>query len=140
MLIPIGVLAAGSILAGFPFKELFAGNGVEEFFRESLKMHPHIIEDMEGIPEWIKFLPTVDDGDRRLRVLRVLYPPALYAGRTRPPAPMLYQFLLNKWYFDELYDLIFVRPTQVARPLPVEGRRRQDHRRLRARRRVGAGA
>ena len=40
MLIPIGVLAAGSILAGFPFKELFAGHGVEEFFRESLKMHP----------------------------------------------------------------------------------------------------
>ena len=26
--------------------------------------------------------------------------------------PMLYQFLLNKWYFDELYDLIFVRPTK----------------------------
>ena len=35
---------------------------------------------------------------------------------------MLYQFLLNKWYFDELYDLIFVRPDQMARPLPVEGR------------------
>ena len=34
MLIPIGVLAAGSIFAGFPFKELFAGHGVEEFFRE----------------------------------------------------------------------------------------------------------
>src|ERR1700729_1106140 len=59
MLIPIGILAAGSILAGFPFKELFAGNGVEEFFRESVKMHPHVLEDMEAIPEWIKFLPTV---------------------------------------------------------------------------------
>src|ERR1700761_3399691 len=59
MLIPIGILAAGSILAGFPFKELFTGGGVEEFFRESLKMHPHIIEEMEEIPEWIKLLPTV---------------------------------------------------------------------------------
>src|SRR5471032_1564198 len=59
MLIPIGVLAAGSILAGFPFKELFAGNSVDEFFRESVKMHPHIIEDMETIPEWIKLVPTV---------------------------------------------------------------------------------
>src|ERR1700709_320784 len=58
MLVPIGVLAVGSIFAGFPFKELFAGGGVEEFFRESLKMNPHIIEDMEGIPEWAKFLPT----------------------------------------------------------------------------------
>src|SRR5450830_1318262 len=45
MLIPIGILAAGSILAGFPFKELFAGHGVEEFFRESVKMNSHIIED-----------------------------------------------------------------------------------------------
>src|SRR6202044_1459270 len=59
MLIPIGVLAVGSIFAGFPFKELFAGGSVDEFFRESLKMNPHIIEDMEGIPGWIKFLPTV---------------------------------------------------------------------------------
>src|SRR5271167_1970487 len=59
MLIPIGVLAAGSILSGFPFKELFAGHGVEEFFRDSIKMNPHIIEDMEEIPEWIKLVPTV---------------------------------------------------------------------------------
>ncbi len=40
MLVPIGVLAAGSILAGLPFKEVFASpHGVEEFFRESLKMN-----------------------------------------------------------------------------------------------------
>src|SRR4051812_1976738 len=59
MLVPIGVLAAGSILSGFPFKELFAGHGVEEFFRDSVKMHPHIIEDMHHIPEAIAYLPTV---------------------------------------------------------------------------------
>src|SRR5260221_6942826 len=59
MLIPIGILAAGSILAGFPFKELFAGHRVEEFFRESVEMNPHIIEEMEGVPVWIKLLPTV---------------------------------------------------------------------------------
>src|SRR4051795_13010279 len=59
MLIPIGVLAAGSILAGFPFKELFAGHGVEEFFRDSLKMNPHIIDEMHHIPQSIAFLPTV---------------------------------------------------------------------------------
>ena len=59
MLIPIGILAAGSILAGFPFKELFAGHGVEEFFRGSVKMHPNIIEEMHHIPRAIAFLPTV---------------------------------------------------------------------------------
>ena len=37
---------------------------------------------------------------------------------------LLYRFLLNKWYFDEIYDLLLVRPDQAARPPAVEGRRR----------------
>src|SRR5712675_892750 len=112
MLIPIGVLAAGSILAGFPFKELFAGHGVEEFFRESVKMHPHIIEDMHQIPEAIAYLPTV------MMVIGAYISYVFYIQRPYLPVelasqhPMLYQFLLNKWYFDELYDLIFVRPAK----------------------------
>lgn len=112
MLVPIGVLAVGSILAGFPFKELFAGGGVEEFFRESLKMNPHIIEDMEGIPEWAKFLPTA------MMALGFVVSWLFYIRRPYLPVelasqqPLLYNFLLNKWYFDELYDLIFVRPAK----------------------------
>src|SRR5882762_6400175 len=109
MLVPIGVLAAGSILAGFPFKELFAGHGVEEFFRESVKMNPHILEDMEHMPALLGYLPTVMMG------LGLFVSYVFYIRRPYIPVelanqqPMLYQFLLNKWYFDELYDLIFVR-------------------------------
>lgn len=112
MLIPIGVLAAGSILSGFPFKELFAGHGVEEFFRESVKMHPHIIEEMHHIPEWVAAAPFV------MMVLGAVISYVFYVSRPYLPVelarqqPMLYQFLLNKWYFDELYDLIFVRPAK----------------------------
>ena len=112
MLVPIGILAAGSILAGFPFKEVFAGHGVEEFFRESLKMHPHIIEEMHHIPQAIAFLPTV------MMVLGFLVSWLFYIRRPYLPVElanqhqMLYQFLLNKWYFDELYDFIFVRPAK----------------------------
>jgi NADH-quinone oxidoreductase subunit L len=112
MLIPIGILAAGAILAGFPFKELFAGPGVEDFFRESLKMHPGIIEEMEKIPESIKLLPTammaIGFVVSWLFYIRRPYMPVELARQHQ----MLYQFLLNKWYFDELYDLIFVRPTK----------------------------
>jgi len=112
MLIPIGILAAGSILAGFPFKELFAGHGVEEFFRESVKMNPHIIEEMHHIPQTIAFLPTVMMAVgfvvSWLFYLRRPYVPVQLAREHQ----MLYQFLLNKWYFDELYDLIFVRPAK----------------------------
>src|ERR1700720_2420403 len=112
MLIPIGILAAGSILAGFPFKELFAGHGVEEFFRESVKMNPHIIEEMHHIPAAIAYLPTV------MMAIGAYVSYIFYIRRPYMPVElarqhqMLYQFLLNKWYFDELYDLIFVRPTK----------------------------
>jgi NADH-quinone oxidoreductase subunit L len=112
MLIPIGILAAGSLLAGFPFKELFAGHGVEEFFRESLKMNPHIIEDMHEIPYWVGWLPFI------MMAVGAVVAYVFYIRRPYIPVElarqhqMLYQFLLNKWYFDELYDLIFVRPTK----------------------------
>ena len=112
MLIPIGILAAGSILAGFPFKELFAGHGVEEFFRDSVKMNPHIIDEMHHIPQAIAFLPTV------MMALGFVVSYIFYIQRPYLPVElasqhqMLYRFLLNKWYFDELYDLIFVRPAK----------------------------
>jgi NADH-quinone oxidoreductase subunit L len=112
MLIPLGVLATGSIVAGLPFKEIFAGHGVEEFFRESLKFAPGntILEDMHHTPSAIALLPTV--------MLAIGFAIAWIFYIRRPSLPVelarqhngLYQFLLNKWYFDELYDAIFVRP------------------------------
>src|SRR6201994_2918597 len=112
MLIPIGILAVGSIAAGYPFKELFVGHGAEEFFRESLKMNPDIFENMEKMPHLLGYLPTL------MMVLGLAISYLFYIRRPDLPVelartqPMLYQFLLNKWYFDELYDLIFVRTTK----------------------------
>jgi NADH-quinone oxidoreductase subunit L len=112
MLVPIGVLAAGSIFSGLPFRELFVGHGVEEFFRDSVKMNPHILEDMEHMPALLGYLPTV------MMVLGLAVSYLFYIRRPYLPEelanqqPMLYEFLLNKWYFDELYDLIFVRPAK----------------------------
>jgi NADH-quinone oxidoreductase subunit L len=113
ILLPIGVLAFGSIAAGFPFKELFTGpHGVEEFFRDSLNMNPHILEDMEHMPPLLGYLPTA------MMLIGLVVSYIFYISRPYLPVnlaaqqPLLYQFLLNKWYFDELYDLIFVRPTK----------------------------
>lgn len=113
MLIPIGVLAAGSILAGFPFKELFTNEHlVEQFFGESLKMNPHILDDMEHMPFWLGQLPFV------MMVLGFAVSWVFYYWKPYLPEelasqqPLLYNFLLNKWYFDELYDFIFVRPAK----------------------------
>jgi NADH-quinone oxidoreductase subunit L len=112
MLVPIGVLAAGSIFSGLPFREVFVGHGVEEFFRDSVKMNPHILEDMEHMPALLGYLPFV------MMVLGLAVSYLFYIRRPYLPEelanqqPMLYEFLLNKWYFDELYDLIFVRPAK----------------------------
>ena len=114
MLIPLGVLAIGSVLAGYPFEGIFAGHGVEGFFRESLTFAPgnHVLELMHEIPAWISAVPTV--------MMVIGFAIAWYFYIKRPDVPVqlardhdvLYRFLLNKWYFDELYDLIFVRPTK----------------------------
>jgi NADH-quinone oxidoreductase subunit L len=113
MLIPLAVLAAGSILAGLPFLELFAGSGVKEFFGDSIRFAAsnHVLEEMEKTPFWISLLPSV--------AMLIGWGVAIRFYLQRPSLPVelarqhagLYQFLLNKWYFDELYDLIFVRPT-----------------------------
>jgi NADH-quinone oxidoreductase subunit L len=112
MLVPLGVLAAGSIFAGYPFADLFAGHGVEHFFRESLKFAQdnHVLEDMHHIPLGISLLPTA------MMVAGFLLAWQFYIRRPDIPVEMarqhvlLYRFLLNKWYFDEIYDAIFVRP------------------------------
>jgi NADH-quinone oxidoreductase subunit L len=113
MLIPIGLLAVGSIAAGIPFKGIFASpHGVEEFFRESLKMNPHILEDMEHMPSLLGYLPTLMmAGGFLVSWLFYISRPYLPVDLARQQ-PLLYNFLLNKWYFDELYDLIFVRPAK----------------------------
>jgi NADH-quinone oxidoreductase subunit L len=114
MLIPLGFLAAGSVLAGLPFKEIFAGHGVEGFFRESLAFAKsnHVLEDMHHVPLYVGILPTA------MMLLGFLVAWHFYIRRPDIPVELarrhdwLYRFLLNKWYFDELYDLIFVTPTK----------------------------
>jgi NADH-quinone oxidoreductase subunit L len=109
VLIPLGVLALGSIAAGFPFKEYFAGHHTAEFFGESLKQGD-IIEAMHHAPATVVYLPTVMLAlGWGIATYMYLYRTEIADNLARQH-PMLYQFLLNKWYFDELYELIFTRP------------------------------
>ena len=86
---------------------------VEHFFRQSLKFAAgnHVLEDMEQIPALVGYLPTV------MMAVGLAVAWQFYIRRPELPEQlarqhdMLYRFLLNKWYFDELYDLILVRPT-----------------------------
>src|SRR3972149_1101935 len=112
ILVPLAILATGSIFAGYPFADIFAGHGVKEFFRESLKFAAdnHVLDDLHHVPLAIALSPTA--------MMAAGFAVAWYFYLRRPDIPvalarqheLLYKFLLNKWYFDELYDLIFVRP------------------------------
>ena len=112
MLVPLALLAIGSIAAGWPFLSIFTGHDVETFFRESLKFGPDnkILEAMEQLPFYISLTPTV------MMVIGFLVALQFYIFRPDLPEalardqPVLYRFLLNKWYFDEIYDFLFVRP------------------------------
>jgi NADH-quinone oxidoreductase subunit L len=113
MLIPLGFLAAGSIFAGYPFKELFVGHDVGEFFGSSLKLAQdnRILEDMHHIPYLMTLAPTV------MMAIGFAIAWEFYIRRPELPAELarqqqpLYKFLLNKWYFDEIYDFLIVQPT-----------------------------
>ncbi len=126
MLIPMGVLFVGSILAGAVFYNYFVGDGAHDFWGHSIvhakanylyvekydEMH-NIVHAAHYVPLWVKALPffAMLSG-----LLLALY---FYVWRPETPArmraanPGAYQFLLGKWYFDELYQTIFVNPSML---------------------------
>ena len=112
MLVPLAILAAGAVLAGVVFNDLFFGHAehIEHFFNGSVVVSAEVVEAAHGVPLWVKWSATI---------AMLLGFGAAWQMYIRDPAmpkrladanPGLYQFLLNKWYFDELYDRIFVRP------------------------------
>ena len=112
--VPLMILAIGSLLAGGLFFHLFIGSGQEEFWRGSLVTHAEHHE----VPLWVVAAPTL--------AMAAGFAVAWYFYITNPLVPFglakrfrgLHQFLLNAWYFDALYDAIFVRPAKKgAAPL-----------------------
>ncbi|OJU22507.1 MULTISPECIES: NADH-quinone oxidoreductase subunit L [unclassified Sphingomonas] len=111
MLIPLIVLSTGAVLAGFVFHGWFieptAGEG---FWRGSIAFNEHLMHEMHGVPVWVKLAATV------VMLLGFAGAVLAYLVRTDIPArftatfEVLYDFVYNKWYFDELYNLLFVRP------------------------------
>ncbi len=112
MTIPLGILAFGSVVAGFALYNEFVGHNVEHFFRHSIFMgtENHVLHEMHEIPGWAKYLPTL------MMALGFVVAYWFYVIDRTVPARLaksqdaLYQFLLNKWYFDEIYAFLFIRP------------------------------
>jgi len=109
MLVPILLLAVGAVAAGFTFSHYFLDS--VEFWRGSVAFDEHLSHAMHDVPEWVKWTATV--------VMLIGLAIAWNNYIRKPGAATgfvamfggVYGFVKNKWYFDELYDFLFVRPS-----------------------------
>ena len=111
MLIPLVLLSIGAIFAGFLFKDLFIGHGGENlFWAESIKFLEPL--STEHPPTWFLLLTPC------LVLLSIPIAYYLFVKNKELPNSIvnmnrpLYKFLVNKWYFDELYEVIFINPSK----------------------------
>ncbi len=113
MLVPLYILAAGALFAGFIFHADFVeADHFRAFWQQSLFVSEtnEILEELHHVPFWVKASPFI--------AMLVGLATAYWFYIVRPDIPKalanehngLYRFLLNKWYFDELFDFLFVRP------------------------------
>ena len=115
MLVPLFILAAGALFAGFVFYESFVGHHNAEFWRGAIvNLQEHTaLEARHHVPVWVFFAPAA------VMILGLVTAWFFYVAHPTWPAQMaakqgpLYLFLYNKWYFDELYDFLFVRPAKA---------------------------
>lgn len=111
MLIPLVLLSLGAVFAGFLFHDQFIGpEGGIEFWKGALAFDSHLMHASHEVPTWVKFGPFA------VMITGLAIAWLSYIKNTDWPRRFvatfgaLYQFLLNKWYFDELYHFLFVKP------------------------------
>lgn len=114
MLIPLGVLTVGAVLAGYVFKYPFVDGSAEAvngaFWGGSIYFNENLVHALHAVPLWVKLAATV--------VMIAGFIGAYVAYIAKPDIPAkfvssfgwLHNFVFRKWYFDELYDAIFVKP------------------------------
>jgi NADH-quinone oxidoreductase subunit L len=112
ILAPLIVLALGAVFAGMLFDSHFIGQSASDFWRQAIAaIYGHQAGGAE-LPVWVELAPFVLTivGFAIAYYYYVLHPdvPPQLAARKG----MLYTFLYNKWYFDELYDFLFVEPAK----------------------------
>jgi len=108
MLIPSCLLAIGSIFVGFVFKETFIGNHSSQFWNSSILFLNNIHPDHP--PVWLVTITPI--------IVSLAIPISYYLfiknskiiENLKIKNSYIYNFLLNKWYFDELYNFVFVEP------------------------------
>jgi NADH-quinone oxidoreductase subunit L len=112
MLVPIGLLALGALAAGQLFHNVFVdAERAPEFWRGTIAFSEHLAHSAHSSPLWVKLTPTI------VMLIGLWIAWNNYIRMPEAPLafvrqfPAVYRFVSNKWYFDELYDFLFVRPS-----------------------------
>ncbi|WP_298466662.1 NADH-quinone oxidoreductase subunit L [uncultured Erythrobacter sp.] len=115
MLVPLVLLTVGAVFAGYFFKYPFIDGSSEMvdpngFWGASIYFNENLVHALHAVPLWVKLTATV------VMLLGLAGAYVAYIAKPDIPAkfvatfPRLHRFVFNKWYFDELYDAIFVKP------------------------------
>lgn len=124
MTIPLFILAIGAVLSGWMFYELFVGHHWYDFWRQSIFIDPanNIMDDAHHVPKWVKLLPLfISLAGIGLAIIIYGMMPSVASGIARLFRP-IHQLFYRKWYFDEIYDAVFVRPAvEIGRVLWIRG-------------------
>jgi NADH-quinone oxidoreductase subunit L len=111
MLLPLVLLAFGALTSGFLLRNYFIGENFQNFWGSSIAVPANSpMHNLDGAPAWAAMAPLgAAIIGIAVSITFYILAPALPAALSQRFAPV-YRFVLNKWYFDELYDAIFVRP------------------------------
>ena len=114
MLVPLVILSFGALFAGAVFAGLFVGGEQTGFWAGSIftAADNQILVELKQVPSWVVLSPLIMMiSGFVLAWVMYIYRPA-WPGEIADQHDLIYKFLLNKWYFDEIYDFIFVRPAK----------------------------
>ena len=112
MCVPLALLAFGAVFAGMAGAGIFIGDGYGPFWKGVLATGPDntILAAIHQVPIWVKVMPAV------MMLAGLMLAFHYYIRRPRAASALaeqhrpLYLFLLNKWYVDEIYNFLFIRP------------------------------
>jgi NADH-quinone oxidoreductase subunit L len=111
MIVPLVVLAVGSVIAGYVFDDWFVGPDRNQFWRGAIfNLGASDIAEPRTLPEWVQWAPLIVTAIGFASAWWVYIRNEGMGARIAARGGPIWTFLYNKWFFDEAYDFLFVRP------------------------------
>ncbi|MES2045174.1 MAG: NADH-quinone oxidoreductase subunit L [Pseudomonadota bacterium] len=111
ILLPLILLSVGAIFAGFAFHKFFIDPSAgEAYWKGSIAFREKLMEGLEELPMLTKLSASIAMLLGLLAAIQLYIRKPDLPGKIAAQFSVVYDFLLHKWYIDELYDILFVRP------------------------------